>query len=41
MSTKPRIVAPGVFYKVSSKGVRNLDMFKNDELKVFFSFPIK
>ena len=36
MSTKPRIVVPGVFYLVSSKGVQNLDMFQNPELKAFF-----
>ncbi|HEX2957596.1 MAG TPA: transposase, partial [Chitinispirillaceae bacterium] len=36
MSTKPRIVAPGVIYQVSSKGVQNLDMFKKDEIKTFF-----
>jgi len=36
MCTKPRIVAPGVFYKISSKGVHNLNLFLNDELKSFF-----
>lgn len=36
MSTKPRIVAPGVIYKVSSIGVHELQMFKNDEIKTFF-----
>ncbi|HEX3020217.1 MAG TPA: transposase [Chitinispirillaceae bacterium] len=36
MSTKPRIVAPGVLYLVSSKGVANLDMFRKDEIKTFF-----
>lgn len=36
MSTKPRIVAPGVIYQVSSKGVQNLQMFKSDLIKSFF-----
>ncbi|HEX3019206.1 MAG TPA: transposase, partial [Chitinispirillaceae bacterium] len=36
MSTKPRIVAPGVIYQVSSKGVANLDMFRKDEIKTIF-----
>jgi len=36
MSTKPRIIAPGVIYKVSSTGVHELQMFKNDEIKTFF-----
>ncbi|HEX3020323.1 MAG TPA: hypothetical protein VHP36_08465 [Chitinispirillaceae bacterium] len=36
MSTKPRIVAPGVIYQISSKGVQNLNMFKKDEIKTFF-----
>lgn len=36
MSTKPRIVAPGVIYHVSSKGVQDLQMFEKEELKVFF-----
>ncbi len=36
MSTKPRIVAPDVIYKVSSTGVHELQMFKNDEIKTFF-----
>jgi len=36
MSTKPRIVAPGVIYQICSKGVQNLEMFKRDELKAFF-----
>jgi|BioPla2DNA2_1021312.scaffolds.fasta_scaffold45095_1 hypothetical protein len=36
MSTKPRIVAPGVIYQVYAKGVQELQMFKNDEIKTFF-----
>lgn len=36
MSTKPRIVAPDVIYHVFSKGVQDLEMFKKEELKVFF-----
>jgi len=36
MSTKPRIVAPGVIYQIHSKGVQNLEMFKSNELKTFF-----
>lgn len=36
MCTKPRIVAPGVIYKVSSIGVHELQMFNNDEIKTFF-----
>ncbi len=36
MSTKPRIIASGVIYQISSKGVQNLEMFKNDEIKSFF-----
>jgi len=36
MSTKPRIVAPGVIYQVYSKGVQELQIFKKDEIKTFF-----
>ena len=36
MCTKPRIVAPGVIYHVSSKGVQDLQMFEKEELKAFF-----
>ncbi len=36
MCTKPRIVAPGVIYHVSAKGVADLDMFSKDEIKTFF-----
>jgi len=36
MSTKPRLVAPGDIYQISSKGVQNLNMFTKDELKIFF-----
>jgi hypothetical protein len=36
MSTKPRIVAPGVIYQVSSAGVHELQIFKKDEIKTFF-----
>ena len=31
MSTKPRIVAPGVIYHVFSIGVQELQIFKKDE----------
>lgn len=36
MSTKPRIVAPGVIYHVYSMGVHEIQMFKNDAIKTFF-----
>ena len=36
MSTKPRIVAPGVIYHVFSIGVQELQIFKKDEIKAFF-----
>ncbi len=36
MSTKPRIVAPGVIYQICSKGVQELQIFKSDEIKTFF-----
>jgi len=35
MSSKPRIVAPGVFYHISSEGVKDLQMFKNNQLRIF------
>lgn len=36
MATKPRIIAPDVFYQISSEGVKDLNMFKTDGLKSFF-----
>lgn len=36
MSTKPRIVAPGVIYKVSSIGLPELQIFKKNDTKTFF-----
>ncbi len=36
MSTKPRIVAPGVIYRVSAIGIQELQIFKNEEIKTFF-----
>ncbi|MFP4014652.1 MAG: transposase [Chitinispirillaceae bacterium] len=36
MCTKPRIIVPGVFYQVYSKGVHGEDIFPTPELKDFF-----
>ncbi|MFW5812841.1 MAG: transposase [Fibrobacterota bacterium] len=36
MCTKPRIIVPGVFYQVSSRGVFGEDIFPTPELKAFF-----
>ncbi|MFW6245704.1 MAG: transposase [Fibrobacterota bacterium] len=36
MCTKPRIIVPGVFYHVTSKGVFGEDIFPTPELKSFF-----
>ncbi|MFP4165156.1 MAG: transposase [Chitinispirillaceae bacterium] len=36
MCTKPRIIVPGVFYQVCSRGVFGEDIFPTSELKTFF-----
>lgn len=36
MCTKPRVIVPGVFYQVSSRGVFGEDIFPTTELKNFF-----
>ncbi|MFP4243047.1 MAG: transposase, partial [Chitinispirillaceae bacterium] len=36
MCTKPRIIVPGVFYQVYSKGVSGEKIFGNPEMKKFF-----
>lgn len=36
MSSKPRIIGPNLIYQITSQGIHEIQMFVNDEFKLFF-----